>query len=293
MQAEGEEVAGSSYLIINTTNTDLVTDLDGSDVWKSLTLKDNYTFGNNTQGTKNKSFITIQFTLYMTTFKAQEMEINATRAASSAPEPTVLWNTSTATYDIKEKWNKRPEFMILTGGAFSTVRALEAVGLDDMYKTTLNAAQYSIFTSIATYTADPSLALQAYFTTICALCYYDRITMFDKAVASLQVSLVQATQLLGWTAFIIVAGMTVLYLLLVLVIISLFRRAGSLSQIGDAWASVSQLLGPTTDSWIRNAGAVKDSMIKSWLKDNGLDRILVRVEYSQTCVELVKKEKAL
>jgi hypothetical protein len=256
----------------------------------------------------------------MTTFEAQEMEINATRAASSAPEPTVLWNTSTATYDIKEvqrqlgagiprgstadrgifnlasrswKWNKRPEFMILTGGAFSTVRALEAVGLDDMYKTTLNAAQYSIFTSIATYTADPSLALQAYFTTICALCYYDRITMFDKAVASLQVSLVQATQLLGWTAFIIVAGMTVLYLLLVLVIISLFRRAGSLSQIGDAWASVSQLLGPTTDSWIRNAGAVKDSMIKSWLKDNGLDRILVRVEYSQTCVELVKKEKAL
>jgi hypothetical protein len=88
-----------------------------------------------------------------------------------------------------------------------------------MYKTTLNAAQYSIFAYIATYTADPSLALQAYFTTICALCYYDRIIMFDKAAASSQVSLVQATQPLGWTAFIIVAGMTVLHLLLVLLII--------------------------------------------------------------------------
>lgn len=38
----------------------------------------------------------------MTAFEAQEIEIDATRPVSFPPEPTILWDTLTASYNIKD-----------------------------------------------------------------------------------------------------------------------------------------------------------------------------------------------
>ncbi|KAH7459081.1 hypothetical protein FOMA001_g20304 [Fusarium oxysporum f. sp. matthiolae] len=323
MEPEGKEELGESYLLINATRTETVTDLDDSDVWVSMTLEDSYSFDGGSgdeEEEDEKESMTIQFTLCMTAFEAQEMEIDATRPVSFPPEPTILWDTSTASYDIKDvqrqlgagisrdsttdrgifdlaprSWKRpnRSEFLSVDTSAFSTTDGLDAIGLDDMYRSELNAAQYSVLAYIATYTADPSLALQAYFTTLCALCYYDRIIMFDKAAPSSRISLVQVTRPLGWTAFIIVAGVAVLHLLLVLLVIFIFCRSGSLSRIENAWPCISQLLGPTTEGWIRDADMVDDETVKSWLKDRGMHETLVRVENVQNRVQLVEKDKVL
>ncbi|KAI3567769.1 hypothetical protein IWW34DRAFT_796858 [Fusarium oxysporum f. sp. albedinis] len=303
---------GRSYLLINATLTNYVTNLDGSDVWESITLKANDT----------SQSVNLQFTLCMTAFSAQDLEINATRPASFPPEPTVLWNTSTATYNSKDvlrqfgagtsrdstarrgifdlaprswQWPGQPgtdDFKKVDSGSFSTTDAITWVASPDIwYRGRVNEAQYSIFTHMARSTANPALALQAYFTTLCAICYYERIIMFDTAAPSSRVSLIKVTRPLGWTAFIIVASVVMLHLLLVLLAILIFRRSGNLSRIQNAWASISQLLGPTTESWIRDADTVDDKTIKSWLKDRGLNKTLVRVEHVQSRVQLVEKEK--
>ncbi|KAJ4018869.1 hypothetical protein NW761_014939 [Fusarium oxysporum] len=260
----------------------------------------------------------------MTTFKAQELEINATRPASFPPEPAVFWNTSTATYDttdvlrqlgarassdstarlgifdlVPRSWQWAEvkdadgalDYGSLDGSLFSTTDAIASVGSDGLNYAPVDQAQYSIFAHMARSTADPALALQAYFTTLCAICYYYRIIMFNIAAPSSRVSLVQVTRPLGWTAFIIVASVAVLHLLLVLLVILIFRRAGNLSRIQNAWASISQLLGPATESWIRDADTVDDKTVKSWLKDRGLHKTLVRVEHVQSHVQLVEKDK--
>ncbi|EXL65770.1 hypothetical protein FOPG_18024 [Fusarium oxysporum f. sp. conglutinans race 2 54008] len=206
MEPKGTEEVGNSYLLINATITDYVTDLDGSGVWESITIEAN----NDTSLS-----VSLQFTLCMTAFEAQEMEIKATRPASFPPEPAVLWNTSTATYDTKDvlrqldagtssdstvergifdlaprswQWPERPEYSFVVGGAFSTTYALTFVGYDDLYYGLVNEAQYSILAHMASSTADPALALQAYFTTLCAIYYYDRIIIFDTAAPSSRVS---------------------------------------------------------------------------------------------------------
>ncbi|KAH7303385.1 hypothetical protein B0I35DRAFT_485198 [Stachybotrys elegans] len=246
MDPKGNEELGDSYLVINATMSDAVMNMDGSDVWKSVTIQANDT----------SESVSLQITLCMTAFEAQEMKINATRPSSFSPEPGILWNTSTGTYRTKEvlrqlgagtssdstagrgifdlaprswQWPERPEFLPLTGGTLSTTDALQSI-TNYMYQGRMNEAQYSIFAHMATSTADPALALQAYLTTLCAICYYDRFVMFDTAAPSSQVSLVQVTQPLGWSAFISVASLA----------------------IQNAWACISQILGSPTEEWIED-----------------------------------------
>uniref|UniRef100_A0A8H7N8Z7 Uncharacterized protein n=1 Tax=Bionectria ochroleuca TaxID=29856 RepID=A0A8H7N8Z7_BIOOC len=155
--------------------SDAVTNIDGSDVWKSMIIEANDT----------SESVSLQFTLCMTAFEAQEMNINATRATSFPPEPDLLWNTSTGIYETKEvlrqlgagtssestaergifdlaprswQWPEKPKSMELTGGAFSTTWALESIR-DILYEDFMNEAQYSILDYMATSTANPALAL--------------------------------------------------------------------------------------------------------------------------------------
>ncbi|KAJ3545817.1 hypothetical protein NM208_g2324 [Fusarium decemcellulare] len=311
MEPKGQEKLGDSYLLINATMEEAITDFDGSDVWEHIVLI----------AEDQSATVILQVTLCMTAFEAQEIEINATRSAPIISEPALLWNTSTATYDTRAvlrqlgagassvqtaergifdlatrswQWPKRPEFLARTGADFSTTSALDAFS-DTLYiyDGARNGAQYSILSQAASSTANPALALQAFFTTLCAICYYDRIIMFDTAAPSSQVSLVQVTRPLGWTAFIVVVILVVVHLLLVLLVGFTFCQAGNLSRIQNAWVVISQLLGPATEDWIRDADVVDDKTVESWLKTRGLNKTLVRVETVQGRVQLVKKDKVV
>lgn len=309
MEPKGQEELGPTYLLINATMTESVTDLEGSDVWETLSLQAEDSTSDN---------VSLQLTVCMTAFEAQEMEIHATRQAPVPPEPALTWNTTTAAYktetvlrqlgagtpsvsiaergvfDLEPRswqWPEKPEYIDLTGGTFSTTSALDAISSSDrMYFGFLGDAQYSVLAQMASSTADPALALQAFFTTLFAISYYDRIIMFDTAAPSSQVSLVQVTRPLGWTAYTIVVSVVALHLLLVLITTLIFYRAGKLSRMGNAWAAISQVLGPPTENWIRNADIVDDKRVKTWLKARGLHKTLVQVEAVQGRVQLVQKE---
>ena len=80
-----------------------------------------------------------------------------------------------------------------------------------------------------------------------------------------------------------------LHLLLVLLTTLIFWRAGKLSRVGNAWTAISQILGPSTEDWIKDADTVDDKMVKKWLKARGLHETLVRVKDVQGHVQLVQK----
>jgi len=254
-------------------------------------------------------------------FWAQEMEIAATRAPSiPLQEPALSWNSSTAAYNTEAvlrqlgagkssvsiaqrglfdlaprswEWPNRPEYLDLTGGVFSTTWSLQNIGAsDNLYSGFINEAQYSVLAQMARSTADPALALQAFFTTLFAITYYDRIVMFDAAALSSQVTLVQVTRPLGWTAYTIVISVVLLHLLLVLLTIMIFYRAGKLSRIGNAWTAISQMIGPTTEEWIGDADKVDDKIVKARLKARGLHKTSVQIQDTQCRVQLIRKSKA-
>ncbi|KAM5523933.1 hypothetical protein FOXYSP1_14276 [Fusarium oxysporum f. sp. phaseoli] len=196
--------------------------------------------------------VLLQATLYMTSFQAQGMEDNATRTTPRLTEPSADW--------------------------------------DPLYAGTINSAQISIFSDVAMCTKSPAIALEAYFTRLCSICF-DRIATFDIVGSSMQVSLVQATRQLGWSAFISVLVVVVTHLILVLLVILMSRLSGVPGRFQNVWASISQLLRSVTEDWIREADRVDDKTLELWLNDLGLHNVLLGIEYVQCRVYLVNKRK--
>tara|TARA_R110002003_G_scaffold59_28_gene5402 strand:- start:1120 stop:2043 length:924 start_codon:yes stop_codon:yes gene_type:complete len=305
MSTAGEEEVGQSYIIVNATLAEAVTTVDGSDVWESLTLQAN---------DSSKRTVAVQVTLCLTAFDAQELDIHATRSPPIQPEPTITWSIPDAAYDTAAvlqqldyskppasrglfnvatrswEWPNRERKMLSGSARYATTDALEKVK-NDIYGAMINKAQYAIFTRIARSTRNPALALQAYFTTLCAITYRDRINTFDKAAPSTRVSLVQATRPQGWTGYIIVASVLGIHLVLVLVVTLLFCRAGKLSRVGNAWAAVSQLLGPATEDWIRDVDLFDDKTVEKWLKANEKHDMVVQLDEVDRRVIFVSKDK--
>ena len=81
--------------------------------------------------------------------------------------------------------------------------------------------------------------------------------------------------------------------MLVLLIVLVFLRWGKLSRMGNAWAAVSQLLGPATEPWIRDADTVDDKMVRKWLMARGKHNTLVQLEEVDGRVLIVSKDKML
>ncbi|KAJ8118419.1 hypothetical protein OPT61_g612 [Boeremia exigua] len=306
LSTAGQEEIGKSYIIVNATLADAVTTLDESDVWVSTTLSAN---------DSSTHVVTVQITLCMTAFDALELELHATRRIPILPEPRISWDISKGAYDTKAvlqqlgadrspeerglfkleprswEWVNRTKSYLGSSGRYATTDALYKVR-DNVYNTMVNKAQYAVFSRMARSTGNPALALQAYFTTLCAIAYRDRMNTFDIAAPSTLVTLVQATRPLGWTGFIIVIGAVCFHLVLVVLAAVLFYRAGKLASMGNAWAAVSQLLGPATDPWIRDANTVDDRTVNKWLKSCGKNDTWVQLEEMDGRALVVGKDKS-
>ncbi|KAH7069853.1 hypothetical protein BKA63DRAFT_519672 [Paraphoma chrysanthemicola] len=306
MSTAGKEQVGQSYLIVNATLAEAVTTMDGSDVWETVTLQAN--------DSSKATVVTVQVTLCLTAFDAQELDIHATRSLPAHPEPTISWSIPDAAYDTTEilqqldpirsaesrglftlaprswEWTYRTGKVLSSSARYATTEALSKVK-DNIYGTMINRAQYAAFTRIARSTRNPALALQAYFTTLCAIAYRDRMNTFDKAASSMRVSLVQVTRPKGWMGYTIVVSVLGIHLVVVIVVTLLFCRAGKLSRVGNAWAAVSQLLGPATEDWIRDVNSRDDKMMGRWLKENGKEGVLVQLEEVDGRVIVVRKDK--
>jgi len=315
MDEPGQEEIGPAYLLVNATMAENATAMDGSDVWESIVLP-----RSRTSDAENDPMI-LQITLCLTALQAQEMEINATRSSVIIPpEPALVWNWNTSSpsynssavlrqlgaeqsavsisersiFDLRPrswKWPERPSDVERAGGALATTWGTRITGR--VYENFGSRAQFATLAKMVQLTRNPALAVQGYLTTLCAITYYDRIAVFDTAAGSSRVYNLQVIQPLGWTAYTIVVAVVLSHLLLVLLTLVIFSRTGKLSWVGNAWAVVSQLLGPVTEGWIRDVTATDDKTVKSWLQSQGLDGTFVRVDSgsAQGRVQLVRKDK--
>jgi hypothetical protein len=305
-----------TYLIINGTYTAKATDMEDSDVWQSLTLTN--TSSKDIGYVWPTETVTVQVTLCMTAFTAREMKIPAIRQTSFPAEPTLSWDVGKGnwaaddvmrqldtglsvqerglfdlelwSYDEIGDWEEPEEYSSRISGDFATVEALDQVQ-DYIYATQVNKAQFTVFAQMAAFTGSPALALQAFFTTLCATAYYDRIVTFDKSAPSTRVSLTQVTRPLGWASYIVVLTVLLVHLLLVTTVTFMFFRAGKLVQMGNAWAAVSHPLGPETEAWIRDVDTLDDKTVKKWLKSREKHDTLVQLAEVDSRVHIVKKDK--
>jgi hypothetical protein len=304
-----------SYLVINGTYTEMVTTMESPDVWQSLTVTNDsipdlgFDFPTNS--------VTVQVTLCMTSFAAREMKAPALRQTPVPREPVLSWDVNEATwaaddilrqldtshsieergvfdldiwsYDVDVGRSERPKRYDRISSDYSTVEALDLVR-DNIYAEAANKAQYTVFSQLALSTGNPALALQAYFTTLCATAYYNRIITFDKAASSTRTSLTQVNKPLGWAGFIIVLTGLLVHLFMVIAITLLFLRAGKMSLVDNAWAAVSQLLGPETEDWIKEVDKLDDRTIKKWLEARGEHDILVQLKEVNARMVVVSKD---
>jgi hypothetical protein len=283
-------------------------------VWETVALT-NTTVPNLLEDFPTDASVTVQVTLCMTAFAAQDVNVTAYRKTPFPAEPTVSWDVNKAVWaaddvlrqldskrSIEERGIFELDISLYDGGniTFSydthrtndlaTVAALDKVK-DGISVGRVNKLQYTVFSQMAATTGNPALALQAYFTTLCAIAYYDRIPTFDVAAPSTRVLLTQVTRPLGWAGYIIVLSVLVVHLLLVVIITLIFLRTGKLSRVGNAWAVVSQLLGPETEAWIRDVDTLDDKAVKKWLKARGKHGVLVQLEEVEGRVVVVSKDK--
>ncbi|RGP80791.1 hypothetical protein FLONG3_1132 [Fusarium longipes] len=307
MQSRLDKVLGDTYIILNATSSEAVGNLENYGLWDTVTVSD--------PGIRSIFF---EITMCMSTFQAQRLEIDATRPISSLSEPTLVWNAPVGRWDTRAvlrqlgvatskestaerglfdlaprpwHWSIQPDYIDLTGDAKETVDGLSRLEDTPLYAGMVSDAQFSIFRDAAMSKNNPALALQAFFTRLCSICYYDRISMFDAVGPSREVAMVQVTRPLGWTAFIIVVVVVVAHLVWVIIITVIFRRSGTLSSIENVWASISQLLGPVTDDWIKDADTVDDKEVELSLKQRGLDKVLVGITRVENRVYLLSKEE--
>ncbi|KAK2685419.1 hypothetical protein QWA68_015621 [Fusarium oxysporum] len=281
-----------------------VGDLDDTGVWESITVSD----------PSSNTTVLLQATLYMTSFQAQGMENNATRTTPRLAEPSLVWDPPTAkcntktvlqqlgtttseipiaqrrTFHFASPLRRKQPNSLVSGDSMETNDGMYSADWDPLYAGMVNSAQFSIFSDVAMCTKNPAIALQAYFTRLCSICF-DRIAMFDMVGSSMQVSLVQATRQLGWSAFISVLVVVMTHLILVLLVILMSRLSGVPGRFQNVWASISQLLGSVTEDWIREADTVDDKTVELWLNDLGLHNVLLGIEYVQCRVYLVNKQK--
>ncbi|KAM5350185.1 hypothetical protein ACJ41O_006690 [Fusarium nematophilum] len=101
-------------------------------------------------------------------------------------------------------------------------------------------AQIAIFQDILSTTGNPALALQAHYTTLFQVAYYDFLPEFDVAMDSSVVFFVPALMPQRWAGFAAVVAVVGVHFVCVVVSLFLFVSATEYSLLGNAWQVVAQ-----------------------------------------------------
>lgn len=154
---------------------------------------------------------------------------------------------------------------------FSMVLCLLCVSPDN--ETTfrmIETTQAAIFNDIVRKTGHPALGLQARYTTLFGMVYYDHVALFDYSAPTKTFNFVQALTPTAWRGFVIMIATLALHFLTIAVAVSFFASDGSQSLVGSAWAAVAQLRGGVIEEWIARAGSVRDRAIVTEMQRSGV-----------------------
>lgn len=117
--------------------------------------------------------------------------------------------------------------------------------------TTANREQAAIFNDILRDTMNPALALQAHFTNLLTMSYYDHQVLYDLREDVAVVRDVTVIYPVGRKSFIIVFILSMLHLTVVGFVTVLFYLRTKHVLLGNSWSPIAQLWSPESDVWLK------------------------------------------
>jgi hypothetical protein len=131
-------------------------------------------------------------------------------------------------------------------------------------------AQAAVFNDIVRDTRHPALALQAQYTTLFGMGYYDHAFQFDYNASANMASIEQALAPTGRTGFTVVVSILAVHLMTVVFVVFLFATHGGNGMVGNAWSVVSQLRTDDVEKWTSRANGLTDGEVKKEMERQGV-----------------------
>ena len=119
-------------------------------------------------------------------------------------------------------------------------------------------AQAAVFNDILKESRHPALAIQAQFTTLFGMAYYDHTFQFDASANATTTSFTDVLVPMQWTGFYAVATVLVVHVCLVVGVGVWFSARVKESLLGNAWTVVAQLQSEETRPWLEEGDMVSD-----------------------------------
>jgi len=144
--------------------------------------------------------------------------------------------------------------------------------------TEINFAHINVFQQTFQETLNPALAVQALFTVLTLMSYYEYRPGFD---ASAPAEFVISTSALipgQWTGFAIVIAIIFLHLIAIVFTTVLFLQQTNTSKLGNAWQAVAQVYSDDTKSVILQSTDMTDGEVKSLWDKQGLGSATMQLE---------------
>jgi hypothetical protein len=138
-----------------------------------------------------------------------------------------------------------------------------------------HAVLATLFYDVIKDTGHPALALQAVWTTIFGMSYYDHIEQFDYNGSSTVVGYKDVLVPTSMRALIIISVILLVHLLLVLAIVIAFAMSKKPGMIGNSWGVVGQLQGDTVQTYTKKYSSLRDGQVKAKMKEEGVDSVWV------------------
>lgn len=152
----------------------------------------------------------------------------------------------------------------------------------------------AIFNDVVRYTGHPALALQASFTVVSGVSYYNLQPLFLTEVPASITTYVTVVVPTQWVGLPVVIALALVHCFLTAVVLILYMRSPRRSIIGSAWSALAQVAqSPTIQEWLRSSSMVDDDTFAERLKVSGQHQSLVGVDLvdgGQVVVKLRKSE---
>lgn len=118
-------------------------------------------------------------------------------------------------------------------------------------------------------TQDPALALQAIFTILMQMSYYDFASEFQYSQQGSYTNTLDLMVPSQWTFFGLVLGLLGLHFALLLIALVEFHAKSDMSLLGNAWQAVSQVMSDDTSNLVHHGATQTDREIERTMKEGG------------------------
>jgi hypothetical protein len=138
-----------------------------------------------------------------------------------------------------------------------------------------NPQQASAFIDTLRNTSSPALALQAYYTTLMRMIYYDHLPLFDYPGTQSMMFFTPTLIPKGLGGLLAVIAVTILHLILMAIITFRFLTCTSATSVGSAWQAVAQLVSEDMSGILENATTASDGQVEQRVKSDGQAKTIV------------------